>query len=464
MRTVSARIILCSVASVLLSSCGGGSESNEPPYQAEPLVDTLAKKPEKCVPDKSCFSLGGTISGLAANGLSLSNGADVVSPVANATTFTFPTYLPKKANYLVSVTAQPPGQQCAVANGAGQMPGTAVTNVTITCVTPEPFVSTFAGSGAEGGADGTGTAATFYRPVAIAADSAGNMYVAEESGSKIRKMTPTAEVTTFAGSGTFGDADGTGLAASFSSPTGVAVDSSGNVYVADAWTSTIRKITPAAVVTTFAGSSGVNGYADGTGSAARFNSPTGVATDIAGNVYVADQGNRRVRKITPAGDVTTLAGGSACGSCDGTGSAAGFEQPVGVAVDSAGNVYVADATGNRIRKITPLAVVSTLAGNGSQGSADGVGTAATFLTPWGVAVDSAGNVYVADLGNNKIRKITPAAVVSTLAGTGLEGSSDGVGSAATFYQPSGLRVDSAGNVYVADHINNKIRKIIQPSQ
>ena len=178
-----------------------------------------------------------------------------------------------------------------------------------------------------------------------------------------------------------------------------------------------------------------------------------MAVDGSGNVYVADSGNYTIRKITPAGVVSTLAGlAGSSGSADGTGSAARFYYPTGVAVDGSGNVYVADTGNYTIRKITPAGVVSTLAGlAGSTGSADGTGSAARFYYPYGVAVDGSGNVYVADTGNYTIRKITPAGVVSTLAGTaGSSGSADGTGSAARFNYPTGVAVDGSGNVYVAD--------------
>jgi sugar lactone lactonase YvrE len=259
-------------------------------------------------------------------------------------------------------------------------------------------------------------------------------------------------VTTLAGS-TLGSADG--ALAQFNTPTGVAVDAAGNVYVADQGNHRIRKITPAGIVTTLAGSTA--GFADGTGTAAQFDSPDGVAVDTAGNVYVADLGNHRIRKITPASVVTTLAGSGAPGSADGTGAAAQFNFPAGVAVDSAGNVYVADTSNQVIRKITPAGVVTTLAGSGA-GSLNGTGAAAQFNLPRGVAVDAAGNLYVADQGNHLIRKISPAGVVDVVAGS-TAGIADGTGPAAQFNNPRGVAVDTAGNLYVADRNNHLIRKI-----
>jgi sugar lactone lactonase YvrE len=223
--------------------------------------------------------------------------------------------------------------------------------------------------------------------------------------------------------------------------------------VADSNNDTIREVTTAGVVTTLAGSAGLNGGADGTGSAARFYHPYGVTVDSVGNIYVADRSNDTIRKVTPAGMVTTLAGSAgAYGSADGTGSAAQFNDPSGVAVDSVGNIYVADKSNHTIRRVTPAGMVTTLAGSaGSYGSADGTGSVARFRYPCGVAVDSAGNVYVADTYNHTIRKVTPAGMVTTLAGSaGSYGSADGTGSAAQFDHPSGVAVDSAGNIFVAD--------------
>ena len=319
-------------------------------------------------------------------------------------------------------------------------------------------VTTLAGSGNATFANGTGPAASFWNPRGLAIDTSGNCYVTDTSNNRIRKITPAGLVTTLAGSGNATFADGTGTAASFWSPSGVAVDSSGNVYVADQSNHRIRKISPAGVVTTLAGSGNAT-FADGTGTAASFAIPRGVALDSSGNVYVGDQTNNRIRKITSTGVVTTLAGSGNASFADGTGTAASFNSPFGVAVDLAGNVYVADYSNNRIRKITAAGVVTTLAGSGSLSFADGTGTAASFNSPYGVAVDSSGNVYVGDLSNHRIRKITSAGVVTTVAGTGSNSFVDGTGTAASFNSPQGVAVDSSGNIYVADTSNHRIRKL-----
>ena len=269
------------------------------------------------------------------------------------------------------------------------------------------------------------TVAQFGCPQGVAADASGNVYVADTLNDTIRKITPAGMVTTLAGRArNMGSADGVGSEAQFSSPRSLAVDANGNVYVADYFSNTIRKITPGGTVSTLAGSAArqgsvkSQGSADGPGSEARFNRPWGVAVDHGGNVYVADNFNHTIRKITPAGMVTTLAGRAGSpGAADGPASTAQFHGPMGVAVDASGNVYVAEADSFTIRKITPAGMVSTLAGHaGSVGIEDGSGSRSRFIKPVSVAVDGGGSVYVADEGNSSIRKITPAGFVSTMAG------------------------------------------------
>ncbi len=265
--------------------------------------------------------------------------------------------------------------------------------------------------------------------VGMATDSAGNLYVVDASNFTVRKIMPGGVVTTLAGSvGQFGTLDGTGPTALFHSPRGVAADSVSNLYVVD--NHTIRKITPDGVVTTLAGSHYWAAADDGVGIDARFNRPTDIAADSAGNLYVTDSENHTIRKITPAGIVTTIAGSAgAPGNADGAGAAARFFLPKGLGIDSGGNLYVFDSGNYTIRKITPNAVVTTLAGTaGLNGSADGTGAAArfgggrargpTFGSPasGGIATDSTGNVYVADAYNSTVRKVTPDGVVTTVVG------------------------------------------------
>ena len=326
-------------------------------------------------------------------------------------------------------------------------------------------VSTLAGSGATGSgnggfADGQGEEARFNRPEGITVDNAGNVYVAEFAGHRIRKVTPGGMVSTLAGDGTAGFANGQGTAAQFYCPQGVTVDNSGYLYVGDAHNHLIRKITPNGTVSTLAGSGhigtgvGNGGYVDGAGTIAEFNTPYGIAVDSSGNVYVADVVNRKIRMINKAGYVTTLGDG--------------YTPPIpfntrDVAIDRAGNIYVADTY--RILKITPGRDVAIFAGNGTNGYANGPGTEAKFDVIQGVAVDKFGNVYVADMKNCRIRKITPDGVVSTLAGSGLTGIApyggfaDGESDVALFNGPWGVAVDNKGNVYVADTYNHCIRKI-----
>ena len=319
------------------------------------------------------------------------------------------------------------------------------------------IVTTFAGSGSNGSSDGTGTSASFNWPNGIAIDPVGNVYVADSDG-LIRKITPGGMVTTLAGSM---------QTHVFACPAGVALDAAGNVYVADACTNLISKVTPAGVITTFAGS-GNQDSINGTGTAASFNNPNGLVVDASGNVYVADTGNNLIRKITPGGVVTTFAGSGKFGSTNGVGCAASFYSPTGITIDISGNLYVTDWGKDLIRKITPSGSVTTFAGTGEGGVSDGIGTSASFFGPWGIGIDTFGNLYVTDSDVGLIRKITAMGIVSTVAGHpwGVVGhitansSTNGIGVTATFNRPQGIAIDRSGNIYVADSYNNLIRKII----
>ena len=284
----------------------------------------------------------------------------------------------------------------------------------------------------------------------------------DRENNTIRKVTSAGVVSTYVGAPKIqGSANASGAAATFNVPIGVAVDAANNVYVADYFNSTVRKITPNGVVTTFAGAAGQPGSTDGPGSAARFATPQGLAVDGAGNLYVADKSANTIRKISPAGSVSTLAGlPGVSGATDGVGGAASFNQPTSIAVNAAGDLYVSD-NNSVIRKVSATGVVTTFAGAaGRAGSTDGPGSVASFRFIQGLAFDPSGNLYVADAGNNLIRRITPAGVVTTAAGTaGVAGSTDGAAASALFSFPTGVVADRAGNVFVADFFGPTIRKI-----
>lgn len=519
--------MLC-VSAALLSACGGGGGGDASGDQSG--------------------RVSGNVSALSATGLVLTDGTNTVELDANAPTFTLSGLASGQA-FNITVARQPLGftQFCTVSNGSGTA-GSA-SNVTVTCenadaqvsvlagqyqrhytasgvaidangnfyvidgnqiikITADGAISTFAGSGDYGSSDGSGTQASFESPTALAIDAAGNVYVADANSNLIRKITPDGLVSTLAGGSPLGYADGTGADAGFYDPRALGVDADGNVYVAEAANNTIRKITPEGVVTTLAGSQRA-GSADGNGANASFSYPSGIAVSASGTVYVADYFNSKIRQITPDGDVTTLAGGT-WGYADGMGSAAQFDGPYKLAVDAQGNVFVGEAGNLRIRVVKPDGEVSTLAGDGSGGEWDGTGTDAGFGTfagmafdasgtlyvssnnsslrqvtadgvvttvfaspsstdgpaaeagfsgPRGVAVDAAGNTYVTETDNNLIRKITRDGVVSTFAGSGDAGQDNGIGDAASFNNPTGIAVDASGHVYVADSGNNVIRKI-----
>ncbi|MCY7409264.1 MAG: hypothetical protein LH473_03250 [Chitinophagales bacterium] len=318
-------------------------------------------------------------------------------------------------------------------------------------------VRTLAGSGIAGFADGDSATAQFNYPRGVACDAQGNVYVADALNNRIRKITAIGVVTTLAGTGAYGSIDGKSGEATFQSPEDVAIDLQGNIYVADALGNRIRKITTSGVVSTIAGN-GIAGFADGNGMVAQFLYPRGIACDLQGNIYVAEEGNNRIRKITADGMVSTYAGTGIAGFADGNAAGAQFSAPMDVAIDAQGNVYVTDEGNQRIRKITTAGQVITLAGNDA-GYADGNGSEAKFQNPRGITLDAEGNMYVADGGNNCIRKITAAGMVSTLAGNGIAGNTDGDATVATFSFPTGVAIDVFGHFYVADNINMRIRKI-----
>jgi sugar lactone lactonase YvrE len=294
-------------------------------------------------------------------------------------------------------------------------------------ISPSGIVTTVAGSGVRGTQDGTGNSATFAMPAGIAVATDGTLYVSDYGSSRIRKIAPNGTVTTLAGGNPGIPKDGAGTTAVFNQPTGLAIGPDGTIYVADTLNSAVRKITPSGYVTTLAGGK-AQGYLDGAGANAKLGFPAGITVDARNNVYITEIFNNRIRMITPGGVVTTIAGdgygGGKPGSghlVDGNGQSAGFDSALGITVGKDGIFYVADTYNECIRRMTSGGDVSVFAGGTTPGANDGTGKGAAFSKPSGVALDSKGNVFVADQFNNGIRKITPAGVVTTFAGSGAAG-------------------------------------------
>ncbi len=323
-------------------------------------------------------------------------------------------------------------------------------------------VSTLAGSGSISSANGIGVAAGFSSPSGVAVSSNGTLFIGDFGNSLVRTINlTTSAVTTFAGTGVQGLLNGAAATAQFNGTANIVFDKSGNLFIADEQNSAIREISTSGVVTTVAGS-GLAGHLDGPAAAAQFDHPEGMIFDASGNLYVVESANNDVRKINlSTSTVSTFAGTGTQGFTNGPIASATFFSPYGIAIDASGNMYVADIVNNCIRKITvSTGIVSTFAGSGTQGLSNGPAATATFYYPAGVAFDSKGNLYVAELKNNTIREITTTGTVTTYAGTGAQGATDGLASTATFHQPIGLTFDSNDNLYIADEYNNKIRKVV----
>jgi sugar lactone lactonase YvrE len=304
-------------------------------------------------------------------------------------------------------------------------------------------------------------------PDAIAADNAGGFYFSLPYQNIIYRVAADGSISLIAGirPGGFSGDGGPATAAQLNFPMGVAVDLSGNLYIADFGNNRIRKITTAGIITTVAGNDSPGFSGDGgLVTAAQLSGPQGVAVDSVGNIYIVDTFNHRIRKVTPAGIISTVAGKGTSGFSgdDGPATAARLSFPRAMAVDSAGNLYISDGFNDRIRKVTPAGIISTVAGKGpARYSGDKGRAIESQITPTGVAVDSAENLFIADTSNNRIRKVTPAGIISTVAGKGTpEFSGDG-GAAITaqLNTPRGLTIDSAGNLFITDSFNNRIRKV-----
>ena len=339
----------------------------------------------------------------------------------------------------------------------------------------EPYIYTFAGTGiwGFGGDGGPATEAQLHNLYGLAVDGAGSLYMADRNNQRIRRIDPDGVITTIAGTGErgFGGDGGPATEAQLLNPYGLAVDGSGNLYVADLSNQRIRRIDPDGVITTFAGT-GERGFGGDGGPAteAQLLNPLGLAVDGSGNLYVSDFGNQRIRRIDPDGVITTIAGTGerGFGGDGGPATEAQLLNPYGLAVDGSGNLYVADLGNQRIRRIDPNGVITTFAGTGERGFGGdgGPATEAQLLNPYGLAVDGAGNLYVTDIGNQRIRRIDPNGVITTFAGTGEHGfgGDGGPATEAHLNGPSVLAVDGSGNLYVADYSNQRVRVIRPPGE
>jgi len=343
-------------------------------------------------------------------------------------------------------------------------------NAVIRAVAPGGIISTVAGTANAAGYAGDGALATkaaLSSPYGVAVDKSGNLVIADYGNNRIRKVDKTSgNISTVAGTGNVGFA-GDGSAATgaiLNLPTGVALDSSGNIYLADSLNNRIRKIAGSNIATV-AGNGGMSSGGDsGPAASAQLNAPLGVAVDTAGNLYIADTLNNTIRRVSVGGTISTFAGNSVPGNSGdgGAPTAAQLNGPQGLAVDAAGNLYIADTQNHKVRKISG-GVISTFAGSGTAGySGDGgQAAAATLNAPFGVAVDAAGNVYIAEFSNNRVRKVDTKGVITTAAGNGISGYS-GDGATATSAQlngPQSVAVDAAGNLYIADTENNRVRQV-----
>lgn len=326
------------------------------------------------------------------------------------------------------------------------------------------LVSTLAGqAGVSGFTDGTGNSARFNTPSAVTSDKQGNIYVADRLNHRIRKINGSVNVTVYAGTGGTGSADGPALSASFNQPAGIACDTLGNLYIADNGNYKIRKIDSNGNVSTIAGT-GVFGNSNGPASTARFGSPTGIAVSPDGSViYVSEYNTHVIRKITN-GQVSTVAGSVFLpGSNDGTGAAASFDHPHGLWLEGNGNLLIADEFNHKIRRMTPAGLVSTLVGNGTAGSTNGSPLAAQLNSPASICMDAYANLFISETGGQTIRRFsTSTAQVTAYAGsTGLTGSTNGSGTAARFHNPMGITFNPNDQaLYLADKDNHTIRKIV----
>jgi len=352
-------------------------------------------------------------------------------------------------------------------DGAGNLYIADVGNAVVRRVDLTGTITTVAGNGQHGfaGDGGPAVSAMLSNPTAVAVDKAGNLYIADSLEERIRLVRPDGTISTLAGNGTDGltGDNGPALQAGFGRPSGLALDSAGNLYVADQFNNVVRKISNGAITTVAGNGNGGSSGDNGPATKAALGIVNGVAFDAAGNLYISTIGNQGIRRVDTSGTITTIAGtGKAGFSGDGsTALSAAFSTPGALAVDPSGAVLVVDQDNNRIRRVVPGGVVTTIAGQTLSIGDSGAATLARLTNPGGTAVDAAGNLYIADTGQNRIRKVTPSGTITTVAGTGATGGggNGGAATAATLNSPYAVAVDKAGNLFIADAGSNAVRRV-----
>lgn len=408
------------------------------------------------------YTVGGTATGLIGTLVLQNNGSDDFLLSLNGS-FAFPATLADGESYKVEVKTNPAGQTCAVAQGSGNVSSGNIGNIAIACTTTKGALVTFAGGGSSS-KDGVG-ATTFNLSSAysLAFDVAGNLFIG--GSSRIRKVDVTGKITTVAGGGSAAGDGGAATDAQIGSVSGIAFDVSGHLYFSESGNYRVRKIDTKGIITTVAGRGSKGFSGDGEQAlSAELNHPAGIALDVSGNIYIADQNNARIRKVDTKGIITTVAGGG--GAIPGDGGMATSAQlggPSAIAFDSLGNLIFADAYNPRIRKIDSNGILTTIAGDGSHGSTGdgGKATSAKFSSPQGIIFDSSDNLYIADSLNNRIRKVDTNGNITTVSGNGVIGFSGDGGDAvnAVLNYPTGVAFDSSGNLYIADSSNGRVRMI-----
>jgi sugar lactone lactonase YvrE len=466
---------LCCAQGIISTIAGGGSQS---PVDGAPATGALLFQPTGIAVDGGGnvyfvesgayrvrkVSASGTISTFAGTGTAGIAAAGSIGDGGPATS----------ASFFFSGL-----REGIVVDSAGNVYITDSGNNRVRKIDTRGIITTFAGALLAGspGDGGPATSARLSRPSALALDNAGNLYIAELTGARVRKVDSAGIISTVAGNGSFGFSGdgGPATSASFNAPTGLAVDSAGNLYIGDNTSQRVRKVDTSGIINTIIGRGTIGFSGDGgPATSAAFQGIQGLAVDSGGNLFIVDNGNKRIRKVDPAGMITTVAGTGGFGN-DGDGGAATsatFSGPIDVAVDASGTLYISDSPGGRIRKVAVAppaagpAIISTVAGSNNLSLGDGgPATSALLGNAQGVAVDGAGNIYIAEPFFGRVRKVDISGVIRTVAGNGTFGFSGDGGPASNAQLVSvstthvGVAVDALGNLYLADGDNHRIRKV-----